>query len=74
MAQYVASEEKRKEWFKDKGKELVPDVTVPPDQLQLLDYATCARIHGWSDEIDSVSLDAAVAAMFASDLGGPTLR
>jgi hypothetical protein len=65
----VASEQKREEWFKDKGKEFVPD--VPPDQLPLLSYGTCqcARIHGWTDEIDNVSMDAAAAAMFANDMG-----
>jgi hypothetical protein len=47
----------------------VPD--VPPDQLRLLDYATCARIHSWTDDLDRVSVDrdAAVAAMFANDMG-----
>ncbi len=32
-AQYVASEEKRKQGREDKGREIVPD--VPPDQLQV---------------------------------------
>ncbi len=70
IAQYIASEEKRKKWFEEKGKDFVPD--VPPDQLQLLQllsYATCARIHSWTDDLDSVSVDAAVAAMFANDMG-----
>ena len=67
IAQYVASEERREQWFKDKGKEFVPDVS--PDQLPLLNYKTCARIHGWTDDIDDVSMDAAVAAMFANDMG-----
>ena len=67
IAQYVESEEKRKKWFEEKGKEFVPDVL--PDQLRLLDYTTCARIHSWTDDLDRVSLDAAVAAMFANDMG-----
>ena len=33
IAQYVASEEKRKQGREDKGREIVPD--VPPDQLQV---------------------------------------
>ena len=38
IALYVESEERRKKWFEEKGKELVPD--VPPDQLRLL-----SRLH-----------------------------
>ncbi len=36
-----------------------------------VDYTTCARIHSWTDDLDRVSLDsdAAVAAMFANDMG-----
>jgi hypothetical protein len=67
IALYVESEERRKKWFEEKGKEFVPD--VPPDQLRLLDYTTCAKIHSWTDDLDRVSLDAAVASMFANDMG-----
>ena len=36
IAQYVASEEKRKQGREDKGREIVPDdADVPPDQLQV---------------------------------------
>jgi hypothetical protein len=54
IAQYAASEEKRKQGREDKGKEIVPD--VPPDQLQVtlcaqllrvtvtLDYRTCVSM------------------------------
>lgn len=39
IAQYAASEEKRKQGREDKGKEIVPD--VPPDQLQV---TLCAQL------------------------------